>query len=328
MNKQDVLRRLLVAPTTWGLATRLAVAHLERRGIDPGPLLKQVGISAAPLSNSTRIPVTGQIEFLELVSRVTADKWIGLTLAADFDLREMGMLYYVAASSHRFGDALQRLERYIRLGNEALVVRIRKGSVCSVGLSYAGVARHLDHHQMEFLALAFLRLCRQLVGRKVIPVSASFIHHRSGDLGEVKRYFGDRVEFDASTDEVCIEAALLDSAPVGADRFLNELMLKSCEEAFAGRSSTVSPLRTLVENTIAPLLPHGEVRAGTVARRLGLSERTLSRRLKMEDLTFAEILNELRRELAIRYLEDRSLPVSQIAWLLGFHGPSAFSHAC
>lgn len=328
MDKPDVLRRLLGTPTTSGLATRLGAAHLERRGIDPGPLLKQAGISATQLSNSSRIPVMAQIDFLELVSHATADKWIGLTLAADFDLREMGMLYYVAASSSRFGDAIQRLERYIRLGNESLILQVRKGSICSVGVSYAGVARHLDHHQIEFLALAFLRLCRQLVGRKVIPVSASFIHRRSGNLGEAKRYFGDRVEFGARTDEMCLEAALLNSASINADRFLNELMLKSCEEAIIGRSSTVTPLRTLVENAIAPLLPHGEVRLGMVARRLGLGERTLARRLKMEGLTFAEILNELRYELAISYLEDRSLPVSQIAWLLGFHGTSAFSHAC
>ena len=161
-----------------------------------------------------------------------------------------------------------------------------------------------------------------------MPVATSFIHHRSGDLREVRRHFGDGVEFDASADEICLEAALLDVPLVSADPFLNELMLKSCEEAMAGRLSNVSPFRTLVENTIAPLLPHAEVGANTVARRIGLSERTFSRRLKAEGLTFAEILDDLRRDLAVRYLEERSLPVSQISWLLGFHGPSAFTHAC
>ena len=56
------------------------------------------------------------MEFLELVSRATKDDWLGLTLAAEFDLREWGMLYYVAASSHQLEDALKRLERYARLG--------------------------------------------------------------------------------------------------------------------------------------------------------------------------------------------------------------------
>ena len=322
------LWRLAAVPTATGLASRLAVAHLERRGIDPGPFLRQAGLSATALSDRSRVPVIGQIEFLRLASNAVSDDWIGLTLAAGFDLREMGMLYYVAASSQRLGDALQRLERYTRLGNEAVAPQVKKGRVCRVGLSYTGVPRHLDRHQMECLALAFLRLCRHLVGQKVMPVSVRFAHHRSGDLRQARRHFGDGAEFGATADEICLEGALLDLPLASHDPFLNELMLKSCEEAMAGRLSNVNPFRTLVENTIAPLLPHAEVGANMVARRIGLSERTLSRRLKAEGLTFGEILDDLRRDLAVRHLEERSLPVSQISWLLGFHGPSALSHAC
>ena len=90
-----------------------------------------------------------QIGFLDLASQAAGDEYFGFTLAEKADLRELGMFYYVAASSHRLGDALRRLQRYIRAGNEALVVRIDKGRVCHVGLSYAGVPRHLDRHQME-----------------------------------------------------------------------------------------------------------------------------------------------------------------------------------
>ena len=57
------------------------------------------------------------------MSKASGDDWIGLTLGEDFDLRKLGMLYYVGASSQRLGDALRRLERYVRAGNEALVVR-------------------------------------------------------------------------------------------------------------------------------------------------------------------------------------------------------------
>ena len=59
-----------------------------------------------------------------------------------------------------------------------------------------------------------------------------------------------------------------------------------------------------------------------------MSERTLGRRLTDEGLNFTEILQHLRRDLAIRYLDDRRLRVSKIAWLLGFQQVSAFTHAC
>ena len=64
-----------------------------------------------------------------------------------------------------------------------------------------------------------------------------------------------------------------------------------------------------------------------VARSLGMSKRTLARRLSDEGLNFTEILQQLRRDLAVRYLDDRKLHVSKIAWLLGFNEVSAFTHA-
>jgi len=324
----SALGRLVGIPTASGLASRLAVAHLQRRGQNSDGLLMQAGISAAALLAGSRIPAANQIDFLDLVSGAIADDWIGLTLAADVDLREMGMLYYVAASCPRFGDALDSLERYARVGNEALVLRVRKSSVCRIELSYAGVARHRDRHQMELLALAFLRLSRQLLGRNVMPIKATFAHNRAGDLREARRHFGDGVEFGAAADQMSLDATLLDVPLVNADPFLHDLMLDSCEESLARRPLGPSPLRTRVENAIAPLLPHGKANARTVARRLGLSERTFSRRLKSEGVTFAEVLDELRREMALPLLVARSLPISQIAWLLGFSGASSFSHAC
>jgi AraC-like DNA-binding protein len=64
-----------------------------------------------------------------------------------------------------------------------------------------------------------------------------------------------------------------------------------------------------------------------VARSLGMSKRTLARRLSDEGLNFTEVLQQLRRNLAVRYLDDPKLHISKIAWLLGFNEVSAFTHA-
>ena len=79
-----------------------------------------------------------------------------------------------------------------------------------------------------------------------------------------------------------------------------------------------------VINALAPLLPHGDATADVVARRLAVSRRTLARRLAHEGVTFSDLVDQLRSDLAARYLaEDDALPISQIAWLLGFREPSA-----
>jgi AraC-like DNA-binding protein len=326
-DKGTFLARRTGVPTGIGLATRLAVALLERRGVDPAPLLAGSGLSAAAINGKKRINVLSPIDFLDQVARAAKDDWLGLTLAADFDLREIGLLYYVAASSRRLGDALRRIERYAQVANEAVTVRIDKNAACRVELSYLGVPRHLDRHQTEFLALVLLRLCRQLAGQGVVPLTASFIHHRSGNLRQARRLLGCDVRFNAYADEMSFDPAVIELPLVGFDPFLNELMVKNCEDVIAARTPKASPLRTVVENTIAPLLPHAEAQAKTVARRIGLSERTFARRLTAEGLSFGGILDELRRDLAVRYL-DENLQASQIAWLLGFQQLSSFSHAC
>ena len=159
-----------------------------------------------------------------------------------------------------------------------------------------------------------------------MPLAASFVHHRS-DGRKLQRILGCDVSFDAYEDSISFDAEVADLPLVGYDPYLSDLMMKTCEDAISRRPFEVSPFRTLVENTIAPLLPHGEARAEMVARHLGLSERTFARRLAAEDLSFGEILDQLRRDLAMRYLTE-DLQASQIAWLLGFQQPSAFSHAC
>jgi AraC-like DNA-binding protein len=86
-------------------------------------------------------------------------------------------------------------------------------------------------------------------------------------------------------------------------------------------------LRSSVENELQKLLPHGKANRQTVARALGMSERTLSRRLADERTTYEELGDQLRRSLALQYIRAPSISVSQIAWLLGYEGSTLFSHA-
>jgi AraC-like DNA-binding protein len=90
---------------------------------------------------------------------------------------------------------------------------------------------------------------------------------------------------------------------------------------------TSPDLRHRVETIIAKLLRRGEAETKAVAQELGMSVRTLARRLGELGVSFARILDELRQDLAVRYLRDPDLGLSQIAFLLGYSEPSAFSHA-
>ena len=113
---------------------------------------------------------------------------------------------------------------------------------------------------MESFAVALLRLFRQLVGRKIVPLAASFVHHRS-DGRKIERILGCDVSFDAYEDAMRFDASVMDLPLVGYDPYLNNMMVKDCEDAIAARAPNISPFRTEVENIIAPLLPHAEAQA-------------------------------------------------------------------
>ena len=273
------------------------------------------------------LSVRSQIALLEEAAKALKDDFIGFSLARDFDLREIGLLYYVMASSQTLGEALKRLGRYSKVTNEALVFGYRKGNGLIVNLSYSGVSRHSDRHQIEFCMFAAIRICRMLTGQHLVPQHFSMAHHRSGAISEMVRFVGTKVEFGADTDEFALNVSARELPLIHSDSYLNDLLLKNCEAALAQRKSDQSQFRTRVENAISSLLPHGRVIVADVARSLGMSHRTLARKLSDEGLNFTEILEQLRRDLATRYLEDRKLHVSKIAWLLGFRELSSFTHA-
>ncbi|MGB8525770.1 MAG: AraC family transcriptional regulator [Rhodoplanes sp.] len=316
-------------PTAQGGLSRLAMARLKSVGVSVEPLLGRAGLTPEMIAESeTRLSVRGQITLLNEAAIALQDDCIGFTMARDFDLREIGLLYYVMASSQTLGEALKRLARYSKVTNEALVFGYREGNRLIVNLSYSGISRHSDRHQIEFCMFAVLRICRVLTGQHLVPQHFWISHHRSGTNSEMARFVGTAVEFGATTDEFALNANARELPLIHADPYLNNLLLKSCEAALTDRRGNVSRLRTRVENAISSLLPHGRVVVDDVARSLGMSKRTLARKLSDEGLNFTEVLQQLRRDLAVRYLDDRKLHISKIAWLLGFNEVSAFTHAC
>jgi AraC-like DNA-binding protein len=315
-------------PSAGGALARLAFARAQAEGLELDPLLKSAGLSRQQLSNrKTWIPVRDQIKFVNLVADALNDDCLGFHLAQDFDLREVGLFYYVMASSNAVAEALQRASRYTAIVNEGIVLTCKSGTELSVTSNYVGVSRHLDRHQMEFWLAGLVRAVRQLSGLRLTPVRVRVTHRRNPCPAQFAQYFGSNVAFGARADEVVFEKRVAELPVIGADPYLNRMLLDYCEQALSHRRRARGSFRANVENAIAPLLPHGKARADIVARELGLSPRTLARRLEAEGLNFSSLLLKLREDLGRHYLADDHLSISQIAWLLGYREIGAFSHA-
>jgi AraC-like DNA-binding protein len=308
--------------------TRLACARPRAAGVDLAPLLRRVGLTVRDIADeSVALKVTAQIQCVNLIAEALDDRLLGFHLALAMDLRRTGFLYYLAASAESLGQALQHIARYSTIINEGIQLHTNVGETLRIGFKYAGVSRQSDRHQIEAWTTAIIRCCRQITGRELQPVAVRLMHRRIAESAELDSFFSRTVAFGADQDEVLFAGDAARLPVVNADPYLNRLLVAVCEEALKRSRARPGVLRADVENVIAALLPHGRARLENVAQRLRITPRTLRRKLAAEGVSFASLLEDLRRALAKHYLAEPHLSISRIAWLLGYTEVSAFSHA-
>ena len=316
-------------PSATGGIARLACARLGEMGKDPAVILSKTGLTPEMARDpAVRLEVRTQIKLLELAAEELQDEWLGFHLARNFDLREIGLVYYVVASSDQLADALRNAERYSQIMNEGIRLRFSmQDGPAAIALEYVNVDRDADRQQIEFWLVTLVRVCRQVTNGRLVPSRVKTRHFRNGVPVEFRAFFGVDVEFGASVDEICFPRPVALLPVVGRDEYLNEMLRRYAEEALARKPRERLTMRSMAEDVLPKLLPHGRAMASEVAQRLGVSSRTLSRKLAEEGTSFAEILDQLRAALARRYLHDETLPVSEIAWLLGYREVSSLTHA-
>jgi AraC-like DNA-binding protein len=324
---EETRRELL--PSATGFAARQAIAVLRKRNVPVAPLLMRAGISEGDIDNGEgRISALAQGKLLEYAAEALGDNEFGLHLAEQANPREAGLLFYVASAAEHVGDALELAARYCRIGNEAVRLKVnRSPENMIVETSFVGLPRHFAWQNTEFVIAATIRALREMAGRHFQPMQVSFTLARNSELPEFERFFGCPVEFSARADQFILSNETLGIPLVTEDHYLLEALRPICEEAAKERKTVRGTLRSLVENEVQKVLHHGKANRQRVAMALGLSERTLSQGLAEEETSFDHVLDRLRHSLALQYVRERRISLDQIAWLLGYEGPTSFNYA-
>ena len=323
-------------PSVAGFAARRALAVLRERGVAEAPLLERAGLSAHDFDGrpQRRVSAAAQGRFLELAAEAMDDSAFGLHLAEETDPRDAGVLFYVASGAKDIDEALKLFARYVRIVNEALRVKLMQlPEGLAVETDFIGLPRHSVRQNTEFGIAVIVKALREVSGRRVSPARATFAHLRNSDLGEFERFYLCPVEFGrassegASSDLLEFSNETLAVPLVTADPKRVEALRFFCDAAAGERKTAKGTLRAAVEKEAERLLSHGKANVEAVATALALSARTLSRRLADEGATFGEVVDQLRRSLALQYLKEPGLSLSQITWLLGYEGSTSFNRA-
>ncbi len=319
----------LQTPAVAGFAAKCAIAALHEHNVATRPLLHRAGLSERAFDNPRhRASAVGQVEFLEYAAKAMDDKAFGLHLAEQANPREAGLLFYIVSAARNLGEAWTLLARYYPIVNEGVRLKLaRQPESVIVKIGLVGIPRHRARQITEFRIGVFIRASREITGRDIRPTRVACAHVRNAHLREFERSYGCPVEFGAQTDLLEFSNETFALPLITADPQLLQTLRPLCEEVARARHTALGSIRTAVENEVWRLLPNGRADADTVAKGLGLSIRTLSRRLSAEGTTFAEVVDQLRRSLALDHLKEPSFTLSQIPRLLGYKGQTSFNHA-
>src|SRR3974377_1072852 len=158
-------------PSATGGIARLACARLRELGKGVAGIVAKGGARPEQVNDdAVRLEVPKQIRILELVAEELQDGLLGFHLARNFDLREIGLVYYVITSSERFGDALLNGKRYSTIVNEGVRLNVKLDDrAVAIALDYVDVDRQSDRHQIEFWLVTVVRVCRKGTETRLAP---------------------------------------------------------------------------------------------------------------------------------------------------------------
>jgi len=299
---------------------------LERFGVPGEPVLESANLRLADLDDPYRSASFADLDrLMGLCLRKTKCGHFGLLVGQYINLHSFGVAGRLARHAPSVGVALQELVAYFVLHDSggSLRLAIHDGRVTlGYGIHVTDI-RHAD--QIYDLAVAAIaNVMRQLCGAGWQPEAVLLPRKRPADIRPYREHFAAPLRFDSIMAAVIFPERYLSQTIADADPLLHQVLADSASAAIAGAERI---LHGDVQRTIQLLLLSQQCSRQEVARRLGLHERTLGRRLQASGTTFQRLLDATREEMARQLLSDTRVPVSRIASALGYGDPTVFTRA-
>ncbi len=292
--------------------------------LDARALVAEVGLPAGCLENpDLKVPARAVGDLLELAAERGKEPAFGLRMAESRRLSNLGPLGLLVRDEPTLRHVLEALLRHIHLHNEALAVRVEQtGNLVVIREQLVTEGAKSLRQSTELVVAVTFRVLGIFMGAGWRgPRLVCFAHRAPARLSVHRRVFGEKVEFGHEFDGIVINAADLDVPNPAADPVMARYARRLLESAATGHGSFGDRVRQLV----VLLLPLGHCRVDVVAQHMGVDRRTVARYLAAQDSTFSAIVDGVRADLLARYVADGAKPLTQVAGLLGFSAPSAFS---
>ena len=273
-----------------------------------------------------RTRLTAFYALVELLAERSGDPLVGLRIGRDVPLESFDLLGFLSMSAPTLGVALERVCRYQSLFSDERTELSIQGQWAVLTVIPWGPRRPAHRHVGLAALVDIAHGGGALLGRPVRVAWAELAHEAPPNVEPLAALFREP-RFDADAYRLAILLEELDAALPGAD----EALFAFLDKEGTRRVSNLEPLFSAdlvdrVERAILDALPSGPPGADDLARSLGMSKRTLQRRLASRGTSLQRVIDDLRQDLALRYL-SRGVSLGETAFLLGFSETSAFHRA-
>ena len=309
-------------------ATKGLIDAIARQGGSPDPILRECGLERSNLTNPEGfISVAKWAQLLEQTARATNDDFFGLHFGENFNPKNIGPVIYVVLNSPTIGAAIENVERYLKLHNEAIkwFTNIEGERAC-VGYELAELGIETPRQYQEASMVITLNTVRLMAGSHWAPQEIHFTHESPQQIAEHTRIFAAPVRFGCATNAFVIEREFLERQVPAADPRLYRILQRYLDDILSDMPREDGFLAS-IRKAIAETMRDGDPGLGRVAKQLAASPRTLQRRLKEYGLEFKKLADDTRRRFASNYLKDRKHTLTEVAFLLGYSDVSAFNRA-
>ncbi len=308
--------------------TEMLWALLESYGIDPLPLFRKARIDPALMSNMTsRINRHTRDELYRGAAELVGDPCLGLKFGKFWHPSYMHALGYAWMSSSSLRSALQRLQRFIHIVNRDLEIRLEEThrGVCIEVVTSCDENPRDEPWYADGDMSNLITMCRANFGEKLNPLLVSFNHSAPDCSGEFYALFRCPVNFDSGRTCMLLSREDIDRRLPGSNPMMSQIHDQEIIRYLARLDK--NDIVQKVKNAIIESLPDGRISDNKIAEALFMSPRNLQRKLEAEGTTFKTLLTEIRRDLALKYIQDTELTLTEISFMLGFSEMSAFSRA-
>ncbi len=314
--------------SSWAL---LVWEELQARQLNANEIFRLAGLNPGQLSDSlARYPVQKMAKLWDSAWQASKDDNFGITTGAHWNPTSFHALGFAWLASSSLSDAFTRFVRYGRFIND--------------GASYELVAENMHYRVIitplmelneknsrgitvsyDAAIVALLKMCRLLLNESFSPTAIYKPGPPTGSTLALEKISRCAIHFGHQAIELLIDRKDMEKKLSTGNSELTQINDAVIIKHLAQLSK--SDLANQVQQKILELLPSGQVNEQDIAKALGLSARTMQRRLAEEKVRYSHLLQNTRKQLAQQYIANNQLAISEIAYLLGFSDQANFTRA-